>query len=276
MLNCDLNDASRLAHPKLRVCAVSYLNTVPLVWGLLHGRDQGAFHLDFGIPAECADRLESREADIGIVPCAELPRLGLKVIPGTGIASAGSVRSILLVSRVPLAEVRTLAADASSRTSVILARIILSRKYGSEPAISQMRPDLATMLESADAALIIGDPALHVDPATVPFHVADLGAEWTNMTGLPMVFAVWAGHPDVVTDELSPIFTNSLRFGLEHLDDIVETEAGLHGVSSSLAREYLTEHIRFELGPTEYEGLDLFLQYAAELGTMKELGIASI
>jgi predicted solute-binding protein len=275
MLNCDLIDASRLAHPKLRVCAVSYLNTVPLVWGLLHGDQQGIFELDFAIPAECADRLERGLADIGIVPAAELPRLGLKRIEGTGIACEGPVRSILLVSRVPLQDIQTLAADSSSRTSVMLARIVLARKYGCEPVVSSMAPDLAAMLESADAALIIGDPALHVDPSSVPFHVIDLGAEWTEMTGLPMVFAVWAGRPEIVSKDLAPVFRDSLRFGLDHLNEIIANEAAPHGVSQSLAREYLTGHIRFELGQREYEGMDLFLQYAAELGSLNPLGIAS-
>jgi len=275
MLNCDLKDDSRLGRQKLRVCAVSYLNTVPLVWGMMQGRERGVFDLDFAIPAECADRLERGQADIGIVPCAEIPRLGLKVIPGTGIACEGPVRSILLVSRVPLSQIRTLAADVSSRSSVMLARIVLSKKYGCEPVFTPMRPDLPAMLESADAALIIGDPALHVDPNSVPFVVTDLGAEWLSLTGLPMVFAVWAGRPDAVTGDLAPAFADSLHEGLEHLEDIVRTEAPARGFPETLVSDYLTRHIRFELGDREYKGMDLFLRYAAEMGSLSPLGTLS-
>src|SRR5829696_4773005 len=115
-----------------RVCAVSYLNTQPLVWGMLHGKQQNRFELTFCVPAECADRLAAGTADIGIVPCAELPRLGLEIIRGTGIACHGPVRSILLISRVPPGQIRTLATDSSSRTSVMLARILLAKRFGVE------------------------------------------------------------------------------------------------------------------------------------------------
>ena len=148
-----------------RVCAVSFLNTTPLVWGMLHGPQRGRFDLEFRIPAECADRLASGAADIGIVPSLELTRQDLEVIPGAGIACRGPVRSILLISSRPAPEIRTLATDKSSRTSVELARIILERRYGASPAFLPHAPDLEAMLRSADAALIIGDPALRVDPA---------------------------------------------------------------------------------------------------------------
>ena len=168
MLHFDLDH-------KPRVAAVSYLNTLPLVWGMLHGEQSNLFDMEFCVPAECADRLGTGAADIGIVPVAELERLALDVIPGTGIACEGPVRSILLVSQVPVDQIRTLATDSSSRSSVMLSKVLLARKYGVEPELVSMRPELAPMLEKADAALIIGDPALHLDPATLPFQVLDLG-----------------------------------------------------------------------------------------------------
>src|SRR5579863_7870566 len=124
---------------KPRVCAVSYLNTVPLVWGMLHGTgpDHGreVFDLRFALPSECADQLASGEADIGIVPVIEMARQHLEYFPGTGIACHGPVRSILVVSKVPFREIKTLATDSGSRTSVMLSRVILAEKFGAEPAV---------------------------------------------------------------------------------------------------------------------------------------------
>jgi predicted solute-binding protein len=249
-------------HPRLRVCAVSYLNTSPLVWGMVHGPQQGRFDLDFRIPAECADRLACGAADIGIVPSFELTKQDLEVIPGTGIASHGAVRSILLIASRPAGEIRTLAADSSSRTSVELARLILARKFGAAPRIFAHEPDLEGMLRRADAALIIGDPALRIDPARLPYHIYDLGAEWQEMTGLPMVFAVWAGRRGVVDEATATAFRESCRYGREHVDAIVTAEAKRRGFAPELVREYLTRNIVHELTARDYEGMELFLKYA--------------
>jgi len=249
----------------LRVCAVSFLNTTPLVWGMLHGPQRGFFELDFRIPAECADRLAAGTADIGIVPSFELSRLNLEVIPGAGIACHGAVRSILLVSRKPAGEIRSVAVDSSSRTSVQLARVILERKFGVSPVSAPHAPDLDAMLRMADAALIIGDPALRLDPERLPYHVYDLGREWVEMTGLPMVFAVWAARPALSSPAIVEAFGDSCRFGRQRIEEIVEAESPRRGFAPELVREYLTRHIVHELGPREYEGMDLFLRYAREL-----------
>jgi chorismate dehydratase len=259
---------------KPRVSVVSYLNTVPLVWGMLRGDQHGLFDLSFAIPSECADRLADGRADIGIVPSVELNRQKLAIIRGSGIACRGPVRSILLISKVPFAEIRTLATDSSSRTSVALSRIVLARKYGVEPQLSSERPHLADMLEHCDAALIIGDAALVLDPADLPFHVLDLGDEWTGMTGLPMVFAVWAARAGLPTQSPEH-FAASLRFGLDHIDDIVRQEHPKLGISQALAHEYLTQNIIFELGEREYTGLDMFLRYASELSAPVRIGKVS-
>ena len=243
---------------------VSYLNTVPLVWGMTHGEQRGLFDLSFAIPAECADRLASGLADIGIVPAVELNRQKLDIIHGAGIACHAAVRSILLISKVPIGEIRKLATDSTSRTSVALSRVILARKYGVEPELQSLKPHLSAMLENSDAALIIGDAALVLEPSELPFHVLDLGAEWTQMTGLPMVFAVWAARGGFPTQDPKP-FLDSLHFGLDHIDDIARSEHAKVGVSEELARSYLKHNIVFELGDREYAGLEMFLRYAAEL-----------
>lgn len=230
----------------------------------MHGDQRGVFDLSFAIPAECADRLQSGLADIGIVPAVELNRQKLKIILGAGIACHGPVRSIFLISKVPYDRIQKLATDSTSRTSVALSRVILARKYGVEPEVRSHAPHLASMLENADAALIIGDAALVLDPATLPFHVLDLGAEWVEMTGLPMVFAVWAARAELPPQDPKP-FLDSMRFGLSHIADIARSEHAKVGVSEELAQSYLTDNIVFGLGDREYAGLTTFLQYASEL-----------
>ena len=229
---------------------------------MLHGAQREMFELEFRIPAECADQMERGASDIGIIPSYELTRQDLEIIPGTGIACHGAVRSILLISSRPAAQIRTLAADSSSRTSVQLARVILERKYGANYLSVPHAPDLDAMLRIADAALVIGDPALRIDPARLPYHVYDLGTEWLEMTGLPMVFAVWAGRPGAVARHMEQAFRDSCRFGRQHIDQIVGAESARRDFSPELVREYLTRHIVHELGARDYEGMELFLSYA--------------
>ncbi len=250
---------------KPRVCAVSYLNTVPLVWGIEHGPQRDIFEMNYALPSECADQLASGDADIGIVPVIEIARQKLDYFRSTGIACRGAVRSILLVSKVPLREIKTLATDIGSRTSVMLSRIILAEKYGVTPKLISRRAELAPMLGEADAALVIGDPALHLDPATLPFETLDLGLEWTAMTGLPMIFALWSGRKEAMQPRFEQAFLDSCREGLAHVEDIVHEQSPIRGITPELAREYLTRHIVFELNDHDHEGLNLYLKYASAL-----------
>jgi chorismate dehydratase len=271
-----LPDQSRFPEPvsRPRVCAVSYLNTVPLVWGMLHSPDsqlREAFDLRFALPSDCAAQLASGAADIGIIPVIEMARQKLEYFRGAGIACHGPVRSILLISKVPMSRMKTLAVDAASRTSVMLARVILAEKFGVEPSLIARPADLASMLGEADAALIIGDPALQLDPATLPFETLDLGGEWTSMTGLPMVFAVWSctkefRRKEVIQDRHAKVFLESCRYGLEHAADIARVEGPARGVSEELALRYITQHIVYELGEKDYEGLELYVKMAMAVG----------
>lgn len=253
------------------VCAVSYLNTSPLVWGLLRTPLGDAVRLEFALPSLCADHVRDGIADIGIVPVIEMQRQGLEWLPGTGIACRGPVRSILLVSKVPISRIRTLAADIGSRTSVMLARIILAHRFGAAPAVAPMRADLDAMLANADAALIIGDPALLLDPVQLRtrYAVLDLGEEWTNYTGLPMVFAVWAGRPERLKPGLADLFAASCRYGLDHLHEVLAAECPPRAIPIELGRAYLTEHVTLELDDRDYEGMRLYLRYARELDNLK-------
>jgi len=258
-----------------RVSAVSYLNTSPLVWGLTHGPQQGVVDLRFDLPAECADALRSGAADIGLVPVIELARQpDLVAIPGSAIACTGPVRSILVVSKKPLQEIESFAADTGSRTSVVMTETLLARKFGIRPEVRPHAPRLGAMLEIADAALIIGDPALHLDPRMTefegrPVHVYDMGAEWVETTGLPMVFAVWAAKKSVADPRFAAIFEESAAYGAAHIDEIVEAEAPRLGLAPELVREYVTRYISYRLGEDERKAMRFFLQAAGELGIVE-------
>ena len=242
--------------------AVSYLNTVPLVWGMLHGAQRSLVDLSFSIPSVCAKEVEDGVIQIGLVPVAEIARQRLEIVPGVGITCLGPVRSILLVSRVPWKNIRTLSADLSSRTSVQLARVILRERYGVIPEITSHEPALEQMLTTADAALVIGDPALRINPEKLPYEWLDLGAEWLDLTNLPMVFAAWAGKPGLPVEALTALTRESYEFGRANLDNIIDQEYEKRGVTRSLANRYLRDYIRFEIGPAEQRGHEAFLELA--------------
>jgi predicted solute-binding protein len=235
---------------------------------MLEGPQRDVFELTFALPSVCAAQVQSGEADIGIVPVAALLEQDLTIFRGTGIACRGTVRTILLISRRPFRNIEILAVDSGSRTSVMLSRVILSKVYETDPSLIVMDPKLDEMLAAADAALIIGDAALAVDPDSLRargLFVADLGDEWMKLTGLPMVFAVWAGRKEVHTPAAEQAFIDSCRYGISHMDDIVSDERARRGFTAEVAREYLTHYILFELGDGEYTGMQRFLAEAAAL-----------
>ncbi|MDQ2840522.1 MAG: menaquinone biosynthesis protein [Acidobacteriota bacterium] len=242
--------------------AVSYLNSTPLVWGMQYGPQKPQVDLNFSIPSECALDIERGGSEVGLVPVAEIARQGLEIVPGVGITCKGSVRSILLFSRVPFSQIKTMAADASSRTSVHLARVILRELYGSDPRIFSQNPILREMLTDADAALIIGDPALMLEPETLGFEWLDLGTEWFRLTRLPMVFAAWAGKPGIPTEPIQKLTLGSYNFGKAHLAQIVDEEHKSRRITHDLANRYLSENIRFQIGAQEQRGLEAFLELA--------------
>jgi predicted solute-binding protein len=231
--------------------------------------------LRFVVPSECADDLREGRADIGLVPIVELARQpDLSVIPGSAIVCRGPVRSILLVSKCPLPEIRTLAADTSSRTSVVLTQLVLRSQGVESPLVTPHQPDLDAMLRIADAALIIGDPALRIDPEMSVWHgqpvfVHDVGHEWVEMTGLPMVFAVWAAK-ERVDPSAAGVFEESKRYGLSHVGEIVRMESEARAFDPDLVRDYITGHISYDLGLRERAAVDRFLQLAQEAGLAPE------
>jgi chorismate dehydratase len=258
---------------RLRISAISYLNTAPLMWDFEHGSAARNFDISYTIPSLCAAALREGTGDIGIIPAAAYASIpDLVIIPGVAIAALDAVRSILVVSKVPLEQVRSLAADTSSMTSVALARVLFARWLGGPREFIPMAPELPEMLERCDAGLVIGDPALAIDRAAYPFTY-DLAAEWKQRTGRPFVFAFWAvrraalrgysGEPD-----LAAIFQQSRDHGLEHLHDIARHWAGRVGLSESEVECYLTRNIHFSLDPECLEGMQIFFHYAAECGAI--------
>src|SRR5450755_1962615 len=185
--------------PGLRVSAISFLNTAPLMWDFEHGLAGENFEIDYTIPSKCAAALAAERADIGIIPAityATIP--GLVILPNIAIASKDRVRSILLVSKKRIEDVRTVATDTSSRTSVALAQILFAKFLGGHREFTPHPPNLQEMLKHHDAALLIGDSALQVSMHNTQYHLYDLGQDWRRLTGKPFVFAFWAVRLDAL------------------------------------------------------------------------------
>jgi chorismate dehydratase len=248
--------------PALRLSVVQYLNTVPLIWGMLHGEQRGKFELQLTVPSGCADAIAQRQADVGIVPSIEYQRLDhVEILPGMSIASKQEVKSVLLLSKMPLSQVQTVALDESSRTSAALVRILMQKFYSRPVKFSPAAPKAGEMLRQADAALLIGDPALAYSG---PAKVYDLAQEWRKFTGLPFVFALWMGHANL-SRHLAD-FAASLEFGLTHMDDIAAEYAPKLGLTPSAVKVYLTRNIDYSLDEENRQGLKLFYKFAHEVG----------
>jgi chorismate dehydratase len=275
-----------------RVClgAVGYLNARPHVFGL---ERSPRFELRFDLPARCADLLHAGAIDVGLVPSIEyLRRPDQLIVPGVAIASRGPVESVALYTTRPLRDVQSMALDTSSRTSVALARVLCTRQFKIEPRFEPSGPDLGSMLARCDAALVIGDNALFLDherltidsrlstvgrfsPAElegrtltarrVTVEKIDLGETWTRTTGLPFVYAFWAGRPGALGHSDVAALQAARDAGLAHIDDIVRECVSDPG-RQAVASKYLRDNIKYGLGPEEQAGLELFFRYAAEAG----------
>lgn len=263
-----------MAPPKVSV--VEYLNTVPLVWGMMKGEQAGKYDLALTTPANCADAIRRKQADVGIIPSIEFQRMDhVRVLPGLSIASKGEVKSVLLLSKVPIQNVETIALDNSSRTSAALVRILMRKFYSRFVTVTPASPKPEEMLKRADAALVIGDTALTYE-GQVP-EVYDLAAEWRKFTGLPFVFALWVGHEGGKLERCRKDFEASLDFGLSHLDEIAAEYAPRLKMQPEGVRVYLTDNINYSLDEENLKGLRLFYKLARETGIVpaeKELVFA--
>ncbi len=259
--------------PGLRISAISFLNTAPLMWDFEHGDAGRDFQIEYTIPSACAAALAANQADIGIIPAftyAQIP--DLVILPNIAIAAKGPVRSILLVGKKPIEEMRTVAVDTSSRTSVALLQVLFTKFLGGARELKPHPPKLDEMLRDHDAALLIGDAALQV-PLDAGYHLYDLAQIWRERTGQPFVFAFWAVRLDALNRLakdvcLTKVFQQSRDHGLEpqNLDVIAKEWSPKLDLSEDDIRSYLTENIHYYLDRENHAGLKLFLQYSQEIG----------
>jgi chorismate dehydratase len=293
----DVIISSRLkqgrALSKLRVSIVEYLNAAPLVWGFTDGPLAGKYDLSFTVPSQCAEQLRRGDADLGIIPSIEYQRMdGVVALPGMAIASKNVVRSLLVVSKKPIEMARRIALDTSSRSTVALVRLLAAEHWKINPEFVDAAPDPSAMLQQADAALIIGDPALRISlkmealagksprgedccqgdaedmpiPGFETLFVYDVIHQWREMTGKPAALAIWAGHREAITPEVLADFTASKLYGLERIREISEAASIKLDLPPRALERYLTENIHFDLDEENLAGLQLFFEKAAAAG----------
>ena len=257
-----------------RIAASSYLNAAPLCYSFILGsqRDRCVFLSDEA-PARCAELLAQGEADAALIPVIEYQRIpGLIIAPGACVASKRSVRSVLLASRVPIDRVRSVALDTSSRTSAALIQILFGHFYGRNVSYRSAPPMLEEMLESNDAALIIGDPAMLINRSAL--YVYDLAEEWRKHTDLPFVFAFWAIRADSAhwfgsgSDKID--FSEAKLEGLNHADELASSYSDSLGLPREDLFSYLTEAISYHLDEESLRGLSLFYGLASERGLIEK------
>lgn len=247
----------------LRVGAVSYLNSKPLIAGL---EDSPLCELSLDYPSRLADNLASGGLDVGLIPSVEcLRHPEYEVISDACVATRGDVMSVKLYSRVAPGSIKTLALDEGSRTSAALVQTYLAHKFGVEPDVRSLPLESDHLDVEADAILMIGDRAMHSPDEQ--FHtVWDMGHQWREWTGLPFVFAVWAARPGVNVDELETELSNARDRGIDSIQEIASQEAKPLRLSVETAANYLTHNLHFHLGPAERHGFRLFQELAAETG----------
>jgi chorismate dehydratase len=292
---------------KLRISVVQYLNTAPLVRGFTHGPLYGKYDLSFTVPSQCAEALRAGAADVAIVPAIEYQRIvsqgiDLTILPGLSIASKERVRSLLLISKVPVRQARRIALDRSSRSTQALVKILAARRWQIAPEFFEADPEPAAMLHNADAALIIGDAALriaiaaemHVTPgpdgewlssgATAgisglgELHIYDVVKEWWHLTEKPAVLAVWAARNEVITAELAADFLASRDFGLADLPEICSEAAQQLHLPEPELRLYLQKNIDYTLDEENLQGLLRFFRESQALnliGPLNPIAIAA-
>lgn len=271
-----------------KISVVKYLNAMPLAWGILEGPQKAAFSPVLSTPAECADQLGRGTVDVGLIPSIEFQRIkGCRIVPGPAVASTHRVRSVILVSMMPLWKVKTVACDNGSRTSVALTRIIFDEFYHTRPDFRPADPNLARMLAQNDAALLIGDHALkfmqdHELPniekqkplvrlGPEPLQVFDLAERWRSLTGLPFVFAFWAVRDGFLDGSIVEALKRSRDFGVANVPAIAQKYSEALQMKKEFIQEYLEQNVHYYMDQTCLEALDLFYEKAAKAGAIKSV-----
>jgi chorismate dehydratase len=264
------------ARPKLRVGAVNYLNTKPLVYGWERFAPHAELVMDY--PSRLADDLASGRLDVALIPSIEFfhdPTY--TIVSDACIACRGPVLSVKLFSRVAIEAIRTLALDEGSRTSIALARILLAERHGVRPRLAPLPVDATLADTSADAVLLIGDRAIHSPPGRYEV-VWDLGDEWCRWAELPFVFAMWVARAGTELAGLDTALNLARDEGMAHLDEIAAGEAAPLGLTRPQCLSYLRDNLHFRLGAREQRGLELFYEKAARMGLAPagvELGLGN-
>ena len=270
---------------KSKISIVKYVNAVPLAWGILEGPQREVFDSVLSTPAECADQLAQARVDIGLVPSIEFQRIkGCRIVPGPAVAATHRVRSVILVSVVPLWKVKTVACDRGSRTSVALSRIIFNEFYHTRPDFRPAEPNITNMLAQSDAALLIGDNALkfmetHERPnielqkplvrlGSEPVQVFDLAERWRFLTGLPFVFAFWAVREGFQDGTVVDVLKQSRDFGTANIPTIAAKYSEQLQIKKEFVQEYLERNVHYYMDPTCLEALELFYKKAAHVGAL--------
>lgn len=247
----------------VRVSAVTFLNARPLVAGL---DDGPLFQVEYDLPAVSADRLHRGEVDLGLIPAIEYLHGDYALVPGMAIGSDGPILSVAIFSTTRMDRVRRLALDTSSRTSVALTHVLAAKRWGIAPAWLPAAPDLPAMLAVADAALVIGDPALDVEPVPPGIEKIDLGEAWRELTGLPFVYAAWTGRPGALTPAHVVALAAARDRGLNSLEALADEAGGGDPARRAARLAYLRHNLRYAFGAREQAGLERFLALAAEVG----------
>ena len=235
---------------KVRLRAVSFLNTRPITYGLERGLAEDRFDLSFDLPSRCAEALRAGEVDLALMPSASYADLGasmeLRAVPGIAIAGYGPVRTVLLIGDVPWNDMTDIALDGASRSSAMLLRLLCGDR-GVTPRFREVPHDeILAAATGTTGALVIGDAGF---AAVERFaHVEDLGAAWHTLTGLPFVYAVWAGRPGAVDAEAIAALQQSLEAGLAARPVIARAHAEARGGDPSIYEAYLSQNIRYRLG----------------------------
>ena len=249
----------------VRLGAVGYLNARPLTWAL--DRAPECWQIRYDLPSVCAALLHSGDIDLGLIPSIDyLQASDYRFVPGVGICSRGPVRSVALYLRGPIDLVRRVALDTSSHTSVALLKVLCHHRFGINPEFVSHGPQLEAMTRDYDAGLLIGDPALDADHAALGLQKIDLGEEWTAMTGLPFVYAAWTGRAGAVDSRVVSALQDAQATGVASTDAIAAEYGRGDAVATARAAVYLRDNVKYGLGEDEAAGLQMFLDYAAELG----------
>ena len=278
---------------KLRISIVEFLNTAPLVWGFTDGPLRGKYDLSFTVPSQCAEALRRGDVDVAIIPSIEYQRIdGLVALPEMCVAADEEVRSLLVVASKPVEMAKRIALDTSSRATAALVKMLAKRHWQITPEFVPAPPNPAAMLERADAALVIGDPALRIslkmealaaktpnadrccedDPAEMPvpgidaLFVYDVVHQWREMTGKSSVLAIWAGRRNAMTPEVVADFMVSRDYGLAHLRDIAEGAAMKLDLPACPLERYLKDNIQYDLNQARLAGLRHYYELALQDG----------